>query len=96
MIVEINSTATVTLINNPIDYKHPYSIVIARVHDLLHRDWQVIISYIFHESNRVVDWLANSSHSLNLDVCFYLSSPYGLCDILIDDLVGVSLPQLTT
>ena len=74
--------------------KHPYGMVIAKVHDLLSHDWQVRISSIFREVNRSADCLASVSHSLNTGITFYMSAPLCLSPFLRGDSVGITLPRL--
>ena len=38
VLLEMDSAAAISLITKGADTKHPYAMVIARVHDLLHRD----------------------------------------------------------
>ena len=85
MILEIDSTAAVVLIKKHLDSKHLYGMVIAKVHDLLSRDWQVRISHIFRKTNRSIDCLASVGHSLNVGVTFYMSTPLCLGPFLRDD-----------
>ena len=39
VLLEVDSTAAVGLIHKSLDGKHPYSSVIARVQELMRRDW---------------------------------------------------------
>ena len=73
--------------------KQHYGPVIARVQDLMKRDWQVMIKHIYRESNKAANRLVAMGHLLNLGVCFYLSSPPSLGDILRDDLAEIALPR---
>ena len=92
VILEIDSSVAVALINKDIDLKHPYGSVIARIKEMLMKSWQVSIKLIYHESKRAADWMAELGHSLNLGVCLYFVPPIGHGVILRDDLVGVVLP----
>ena len=79
-----------------LDSKHPYGIVVARIHDLLNCDWQVRICHIFRKANRSVDYLAIVGHSLNIGTIFYLFVPPCLGASLGDDLAGVAIPRLVS
>ena len=94
VVLEIDSIATISLISVGSENKHPYAMVITRVHDLLCRDWQVRILHVYREANRVADCLANLGHTMNFGICYFLHSPSCLVSILGDDLVGVALPRL--
>ena len=90
MILELNSITIVDLIQKGMDKKHPYAMMIARVQNLLQRDWQVHVKHVFREANLIADYLATIGHSLNLGrVCLYLSPPFLLRTILRDDLAGL-------
>ena len=75
------------------DRKHPYALIIAKVQELLSRDWVVHMLNIFREGNRAADCMANLGHSLQLGACFYFTSPTCVRSILFEDLVGDSLPR---
>ena len=94
MILEIDSTTATTLIKKHLDNKHPYGMVIAKVHDLLSCDWQLRISSIFHEANKSANCLAFVGHSLNIGITFYMSTPLCLGPFLRDDFARVALPRL--
>ena len=68
--------------------------MLAKVRNLLCKDWQVHVRHIYREAKRAMDCLANVGHSLNLGVCFYMSLPSCLGAILRDDVVGVALPWM--
>ena len=68
--------------------------VIARVQELIQRDWTVQIINIFEKEIGTADCLAHLGHSLHLGVCYYLASPSVLCSILHDDLMGTSLIKM--
>ena len=47
--MELDSSAALCLIRKPLDRSHPYASLIGRVQDLLHRDWEVVLSHIYRE-----------------------------------------------
>ena len=94
VILELDSTTAISLIQRGSTY--PYLLVVARVQELLHRNWQVLIVCIFQEANRAADALATAGHSLSSGVCYYISCPPWLGLILHDDLAGVSFSRLVT
>ena len=95
VLLEMDSKAAISLIQQGTDSRHPYAMVVTRVQELLRRDWQVLYCHIYRKANRAADCLADVGHSLLLGACFYLFAPSCLGTILRDDLAGVALPRLT-
>ena len=89
--MELDYIAAIALIQKGTYGKHPYAMVLARVHDLLRRNWQVLIRHMYCNANYAMDCLANVGHSLNLGVCYFLSPTSCLGTILRDDLAGLVL-----
>ena len=51
VILEVDSSCAWQLAQKPLDRRHPYAHVIARVHDLLNRSWTVVLQLIYCEAN---------------------------------------------
>ena len=92
VIMEVDSSYTLQLIQKPLDRRHPYASVIARVHDLLHQNWSIVLQLIYHEANRAADALACMGHSLELGITFYYSVPSRVDSIVSDNSYGVVIP----
>ena len=67
--LEMDSIETIELIQDNLDNKHIYTMVIAKVQDLPHRNWTVHVQHIYREVNRAADYLVATSHSLSLRLC---------------------------
>ena len=93
IVLELDSSSAISLIRKGVDNKHPYALVIAKVQELLKRDWVVHMNHIFKEGNRAADCMAYLGHSQQLGACFYFMPPSCVCSILFKDIVGVSLPR---
>ena len=91
--MELDSILTISLIRKGVDKKHPYALVIVKIQELLGRDWWVHMSHIFWEGNHTADCIANLGHSLQLEACFYFIPRSYVCSILLENLVGVSVPR---
>ena len=85
IMLEVDSSNAIDLINKEFNPKHPYASVINNVQQLLHSNWMV----------RVADFLASCGHTVHLGVCFYDFPPTDLGAILRDDLARVSFPRYT-
>ena len=92
--MELDSSCAITLIQNPLDQKHPYAALILRIHQLIQRDWDVRVMHSFREANRAADCLAALGHTLPLGVHFYSVPPIALRGILSEDSRGIALPRL--
>ena len=92
--MEADSSNIITLLHKDSIDKHPFVSVIKHVCELLLRDWNDGISHIYHEANRVADFLASIGHSVPLGICFFDSIPNGLGSLLRDDIASVSFSRI--
>lgn len=54
------------------------------------RSWDIRISHVWREGNRVADYLANVAHSRELGLHMLRHPPKGCVSLLLQDVVGVS------
>ena len=97
IILELDSSSAIKLIQGGVDNKNPYSSVINRVreHFFMQTSWHVRLQDpIYRESNRAADFMASLGHSLQIEVYFYLLPSEGVGTILRKDIAGVSFPRL--
>ena len=94
VLLELDSSSTITLIHKEWTNHHPFASVINHIRLLLQRNWVVKIQYIFSEANRVANFMATKSHEVDLGVCFFEVRPAGLGSFFPDDMVGVAFPRL--
>jgi hypothetical protein len=65
--------------------------------ELLAKEWDIQVIYIYKETNSVLDWLANyglTRSFLNRFSIYFNDSPVGFYCILYYDLIGLTLPCL--
>ncbi|EOX99166.1 Uncharacterized protein TCM_007760 [Theobroma cacao] len=67
--------------------------VIRAIKDLLSRHWEVNISQVCKEENKVVDFMTNLGFDLSLDINLY-DSPVETTFLLLNDRMGVCIPHL--
>lgn len=67
--------------------------LVERCRKLLNSQWEVQVSHVFHECNRVADLFASAT--LSLDRGFYvMDEPPASAQIaLLDDILGVTWPR---
>ncbi|CAN1241629.1 Putative ribonuclease H protein At1g65750, partial [Linum perenne] len=72
--LQLDSLAAVTVIlgNQEEDSRH--SQMLDTINELHRRNWEVTISHIFRDGNRVADLLAHHGHTL--DFCFHINCNY--------------------
>ena len=90
----MDSTATISLIQKPLDQNHPYRALIGRIQRLLASDWAIHIKHICIEANRAADCIAHIGHSLPLGLHFFCVLPLALHAIRLDDACGVAIPRM--
>lgn len=67
---------TVTFVKDNVSNDHPLS-----------EDWEVEVKHVFHESNRVADFLTRFGHSCTLGLHVLDGPPLGCGSLVVDDLV---------
>ena len=60
------SSVTAQLVTRGCDSHHPYSHMVEQIRELLSRDWNVRVSHVVKEGNRVADQLAKLGHSKSI------------------------------
>lgn len=78
LILELDSSSAICLIQNTTNGHHPFAILIRKIHQLINQNWEVQIHHVFREANRV----------------FFCEPPIGFGEILAKDDRGVALPRL--
>ncbi|CAN1122461.1 Putative ribonuclease H protein At1g65750 [Linum perenne] len=66
--LQLDSKAVVNTICGDIDEDSRHSQTIRSIHRWINRDWEIHVSHVFREANKVADLLAHFGH--NLDFCF--------------------------
>ena len=72
ILVEIDSLSALQLIHNSPNRSHPYAAAIRLVKEYLDKPWEVHLSHVSREANKVADGLASHGHKLDLGVTFFL------------------------
>ncbi|CAA7053108.1 unnamed protein product [Microthlaspi erraticum] len=65
--VEVDSELVVGFLTTGIGESHPLSFLVQLCHGFIKRDWEVQISHVYRETNRLADGLANYAYTLALD-----------------------------
>lgn len=72
---------------------HPCAALVKSIRTLLSRAWNIRITHVRREGNRLADWLADYSHSLPLGLHKLERPPAGCGEILMHDIIGVGFPR---
>ncbi|CAA7016120.1 unnamed protein product [Microthlaspi erraticum] len=91
--VEVDSELVVGFLKTGIGPSHPLSFLVRLCHGSLKRDWEVRISHVYRETNRLADGLANYAFTLALGFHPFHVPPADLDSILQDDILGSSYPR---
>ncbi|CAA7018667.1 unnamed protein product [Microthlaspi erraticum] len=92
--VEVDSELVVGILKQGIAASHPLSFLARMCHGFLLKDWEVRISHVFREANRVADGLANLAFTLSLGFHLFDVVPSSLESLLWEDEIGVTYPRL--
>lgn len=91
--VEVDSELVVGFLNSGISNAHPLSFLVRLCHGFISRDWNVRISHVFREANRLADGLANHAFSLPLGFHSFTVVPDVVASIVRDDARGTAFPR---
>ena len=84
MILELDSSGAILSPQKNFVH-HPFSTLVAKIQELLARNWEVKVQHVYREANRAVDLLASLGHSLSIDLHVYFKPPLMLLPILSED-----------
>ncbi|CAN1827955.1 hypothetical protein LINPERHAP1_LOCUS32084 [Linum perenne] len=90
---QLDSLAAVTAIlgNREEDSRHGRAL--DNINELRSRDWEVTISHIFREGNRVVDLLAHRGHTLDFDFYVNCAYPHEVDRAIWSDHIRICFPR---
>ncbi|KAF7827138.1 choline-phosphate cytidylyltransferase 2-like [Senna tora] len=81
---EVDSKIAVELVLKEPVASHPLFLIISDIRKVLARQWDVKITHVYRESNRVVDVLVNLAHGLQFGVS-YFENPLPVCSLVLQD-----------
>ncbi|CAN1195843.1 Putative ribonuclease H protein At1g65750 [Linum perenne] len=90
--IQLDSKAAIDAINGDPSSAGRHCQTLQRIRNLCNREWEVVVTHIFREGNRVADLLAHQGHSLAFG-CHHLA----VCNPnirfgLFSDCIGTSIP----
>jgi ribonuclease HI len=68
--------------------------LVAKIRSLIAMDWEVVVKHSYREANQCADALASCGVTLDDGFCFYESCPTHLSQLLVADVMGISMPRL--
>ncbi|CAN1732114.1 Putative ribonuclease H protein At1g65750, partial [Linum perenne] len=92
--IQLDSKAAIDAINGDPSSAGRHCQTLQRIRNLCNREWEVVVTHIFREGNRVADLLAHQGHSLAFG-CYHLA----VCNpdirfALFSDCIGTSIPRM--
>ncbi|CAA7036128.1 unnamed protein product [Microthlaspi erraticum] len=88
--VEVDSATVVGFVQAGICDTHPLSFLVQLCHGFLSKDWEVRVTHVYREANRLADGLANYAFSLALGLHYFDCVPPDVLTVLREDECGVS------
>ncbi|XP_061375835.1 uncharacterized protein LOC133317945, partial [Gastrolobium bilobum] len=92
--LEGDSLSAQQLITNGCHHDYPAANLVNRIRNLMQRDWQIYMSHIHREGNRVADFLASYSYGFSWVIQEFDCPPSGCIDSLYGDTIGVHWSRL--
>ncbi|CAI0443566.1 unnamed protein product [Linum tenue] len=84
----------ITILTSPDQTEHRYHNLIQQFKRLLQHNWEIRISHIFREGNKVVDFLANKGHAARIGFHDFDITDPGLSFRLLYDSLGIAQTRL--
>ncbi|CAN1194217.1 hypothetical protein LINPERHAP2_LOCUS42440 [Linum perenne] len=92
--LQLDSVVAVVAILGESDLDARHGQTLQSIEELRHKNWEVPISHIYREGNRVVDLLANHGHCLNFGFHVNCVYPPKVDRAIWSDFCGFCLPWL--
>ena len=90
---EVDSKEVVEFLTTGIGDTHPLSVLVRMCYGFLNKDWEVHIVYVYRETNRLADGLANLAFFLPFGFHRFDEVPIEVAVLLQEDVVGPFRPR---
>ncbi|CAI0378945.1 unnamed protein product [Linum tenue] len=94
VLLQLDSTTAINILSSHDHTEHRYRNLVLQFQGLIQRNWEVRISHIYREGNKVADFLANTGHSVSIGYHVFESSDSGLTYWILYDVLGISQTRL--
>ncbi|KAL1192981.1 putative ribonuclease H protein [Cardamine amara subsp. amara] len=91
--LEVDSEVVAGFLKTGINEAHSLSFLVRLCHGFILRNWNVQITHVYREANRLADGLANYAFSLDLGFHYFELAPSCVEVILSEDARGTAFPQ---
>ncbi|CAI0444865.1 unnamed protein product [Linum tenue] len=78
ILLQLDSTTAINILTAQDQTVHKYHNLVLQFQGLIQRNWEVRISHIYREGNKVADFLANKGHSVSIGYHVFESTDSGL------------------
>ncbi|CAI0383552.1 unnamed protein product [Linum tenue] len=94
VLLQLDSTTAINILTSQDQTEHRYHNLVLQFQRLLQQNWEVRVSHIYREGNKVADFLANKGHSASIGFHVFESSDPGLTFWILYDVLGISQTRL--
>ncbi|CAI0402747.1 unnamed protein product [Linum tenue] len=94
VLLQMDSTTAINILTSSEHMEQRYFILVQQFQELLNKSWEVKISHIYREGNKVTDFLANKVHSSSIGYHDFEVSDSGLSFWILYDILGISQTRL--
>ncbi|CAL1375573.1 unnamed protein product [Linum trigynum] len=94
VLLQLDSTTAINILTSQDQIEHRYHNLVLQFQRLLQQNWEVKISHIYREGNKVADFLANKGHSASIGFHIFESADPGLNFWILYDVLGITQNRL--
>ncbi|KAF7823453.1 hypothetical protein G2W53_021597 [Senna tora] len=91
IILEADSLLAVTMLKQQVEGDHPCANLVLKILSLIEKDWEVKISHIFREGNRVADNIASRAFHIGAGIKTFQEQDEVLAELIHEDLHSLGM-----
>ncbi|CAI0385655.1 unnamed protein product, partial [Linum tenue] len=94
VLLQMDSTTAINILTSSEHMEHMYYILVQQLQELLNKSWEVKISHIYREGNKVANFLVNKGHSISIGFHDFEVSDSGLSFWILYNTLDISQTRL--
>ncbi|CAN1270144.1 Putative ribonuclease H protein At1g65750, partial [Linum perenne] len=94
--IQTDSMTAIATLSLEVQTIHQHFALVLEYQELKSRSWDVKLSHVFREAKQSADYLANLGHNFDFDIHFFHVIDPELDCLLRYDLIGVTVPRVTS
>ncbi|KAF7829704.1 heat shock 70 kDa protein-like [Senna tora] len=87
VILELDSTMAYQFVSGKWEKNHPLYGLASEIEDFFSKDWEVKLSLVYREGNRLADGLAKLGHTLDFDLHRFKDPPPSCVNIYVETII---------